>query len=62
MNHFEFISTYYKKFKVIINKNITDEVFHIYLNNGAETVNQIYFNKEDAKKIIKALKEMIKEG
>lgn len=62
MNYFEFISTYYKKLKVIITKNKTDEVFHIYLTNGAETVNQIYFNKEDAKKIIKALKEMIKEG
>lgn len=61
MNYFEFISTYYRKLKVIITKNTTDEVFHIYLNNGVETVNQIYFNKEDAKKIIKALKEMTKE-
>ena len=57
----EFISTYLNKLNIVIEKNFIDDVFHIKLHDYKQTVNQIYFNKEDAKKIIKALKEMIKE-
>jgi hypothetical protein len=57
----EFTSTYLNNLNIVIEKNYTDDVFHIKLHDYTTTVNQIYFNKEDAKKIIKALKEMIKE-
>lgn len=58
----EFKSTYLNKLNIVIEKNYTDEVFHIKLNDNRETKNQIYFNKVDAKKIVEALNEMIKEG
>ena len=57
----EFKSTYLNKLNIVIEKNYTDEVFHIKLNDNRETKNQIYFNKVDAKKIVEALNEMIKE-
>ena len=57
----EFKSTYLNKLNIVIVKNYTDEVFHIKLNDNRETKNQIYFNKVDAKKIVEALNEMIKE-
>ena len=56
----EFKSTYLNKLNIVIEKNYTDEIFHIKLNDNRETKNQIYFNKEDAKKIIEALEEMLK--
>lgn len=58
----EFKSSYLNQLNIVIEKNYTDEVFHIKLNDNRETKNQIYFNKEDAKNIIEALKEMIEEG
>ena len=57
----EFKSTYLNKLNIVIVKNYTDEVFHNKLNDNRETKNQIYFNKVDAKKIVEALNEMIKE-
>lgn len=57
----EFTSTYLNKLNVVIEKNETDDVFHIKLHNYTTTLNQVYFNKDDAKKIIKALQKMIKE-
>jgi hypothetical protein len=60
-DYFSFVSSYMPNLQVIIKKNKTDDILHIYLNNGVLTINQIYFNKEDAKKIIKALQEMIEE-
>ena len=57
----EFTSSYLNKLNIVIEKNYTDEVFHIKLNDNRETKNQIYFNKEDAKKIVEAIIKMMEE-
>ena len=47
--------------KYIIEKNYTDDVFHIKITDGLVVTNQIWGNKEDWDRIRKALDKLYRE-
>lgn len=47
--------------KYIIEKNYTDDVFHIKITDGLVVTNQIWGNKEDWDKIRKTLDKLYRE-
>lgn len=47
--------------KYIIEKNYTDDVFHIKIRKGSVITNQIWGNKEDWDQIKKALDKLYQE-
>lgn len=53
-------NTIHKKY--IIEKNYTDDIFHIKITDGVLITNQIWGTKEDWDQIKKALDELYQEG